>query len=131
MKNFLLILILISFSSIFADVIYLKNGTKIDGEIISIAADSVTIQTKGPESKLVKVATNEIARAEREKGEVTIAKSVKMVGFGCLGGVMGAAVGITAVALGNGFDNEGRVSITVISALVIIGILIGVNSGAK
>ena len=131
MKNFLLILLLISISSVFADVIYLKNGDKLEGDIIGIAADSVTIQTIGPDSKLVKVATNEIARSEKEKGELTIAKSVRTVGFGCLGGVMGAAVGITAVALGNGFDNDGRLSITVISALVIIGILIGTNSGGK
>jgi hypothetical protein len=130
MKNFLLILILISFSSIFADMIYLKNGTKIDGEIISIAADSITIQTKGPESKLIKVGLDEIARAEREKGEVMIAKSVRKVGYGCLGGVMGAAVGFTAVALAEGFESE-KVSISLISALVIIGILIGVNSGGK
>jgi len=131
MKNFLLTLILFSISSVFADAIYLKNGVKIEGEIIGIAADSVTIQTKGPESKLVKVATNEIARSEKEKGDVTIAKSVRTVGFGCLGGVMGAAVGLTAVALGNGFDNDGKLSITVISAFVIIGILIGTNSGGK
>ncbi len=130
MKNFLLILILISFSSIFADVIYLKNGSKIDGEIISFAADSVTIQTKGPESKLIKVATNEIARAEKEKGEVTIAKSVKAVGYGCLGAIIGGGVATTILVLAEGF-NDAKISVTFASAVVIAGVLIGVVMGGK
>jgi hypothetical protein len=130
MKKLLFILFLVFLSPLFADVIYLTNGSKIEGEIIGIAADSVNIQTKGPESKVVKIASNEIMRIEKEKGEVTIAKSVRSVGYGCLGAIIGGGIGTTIVVLGHGLDS-GELSTTLITALVITGILIGVHMGSK
>lgn len=131
MKRILIALIVAAVvAPLLADVIYLNNSTKIEGEIMGIAADSVTIQTKGPDSKIVKLVTNEIMRIEKDKGEVTIAKSVKAVGYGCLGSIIGGGVGATIVVLGNGF-NDGKLSTVLISGLVITGILIGVGIGSR
>ena len=130
MKNFLLILLLISISLVSADMIYLKNGAKLEGDIIGIAADSVTIQTKGPEAKMVKIASNEIMRIEKEKGEVTIAKSVKAVGYGCLGGVIGGGIATTILVLADGFHSA-ELSVITVTGLVITGILIGVITGGQ
>jgi len=130
MKRVLIILVLAAVAPMLADVIYLNNSTKIEGEIMGIAADSVTVQTKGPDSKIVKIATSEIMRIEKEKGEVTIAKSVRAVGYGCLGSIIGGGIGTTIVVLGNGLDS-GELSVTLITGLVIAGILIGVSMGSR
>jgi hypothetical protein len=131
MKRILITLIMVAVvAPLLADVIYLNNSTKIEGEIMGIAADSVTIQTKGPDSKIVKLANNEIMRIEKEKGEVTIAKSVKAVGYGCLGAIIGGGVGTTIVVLGHGLDS-GELSVVLITGLVITGILIGVGVGSR
>lgn len=130
MKRLLIILVLAVVTPLLADIIYLNNGPKIEGDIMGIAADSVTVQTKGPDSKTVKLANNEIMRIEKEKGEVTIAKSVKAVGYGCLGSIIGAGIGTTIVVLGHGLDS-GELSITLITGLVIAGILIGVGVGSR
>jgi hypothetical protein len=79
---------------------------------------------------VVKIASNEIMRIEKEKGEVTIAKSVRSVGYGCLGAIIGGGIGTTIVVLGHGLDS-GELSTTLITALVITGILIGVHMGSK
>jgi hypothetical protein len=129
MKRRLIMLVLATVVPLLADIIYLNNSTKIEGEIMGIAADSVTIQTKGPDSKIVKLANNEIMRIEKEKGEVTIAKSVKAVGYGCLGSIIGGGIGATIVTLGNGLDY--RLSVALITGLVITGILIGVGVGSR
>ena len=97
---------------------------------MGIAADSVTIQTKGPDSKIVKLANNEIMRIEKEKGEVTIAKSVREVGYGCLGAIIGGGIGTTIVTLGNGLG-DGQLSVALVTGLVITGILIGVGVGGR
>ena len=130
MKRILIILVLATAVPLLADIIYLNNSTKIEGEIIGIAADSVTIQTKGPDSKIVKLANNEIMRIEKEKGEVTIAKSVREVGYGCLGAIIGGGIGTTIVTLGNGLG-DGQLSVALVTGLVITGILIGVGVGGR
>jgi len=130
MKRILITLVLATVMPLLADIIYLNNSTKIEGEIMGIAADSVTIQTKGPDSKIVKLANNEIMRIEKEKGDVTIAKSVKAVGYGCLGSIIGGGIGTTIVVLGHGLDSA-ELSTVLISGLVIAGILIGVGVGSR
>jgi hypothetical protein len=130
MKRILIILVLAAAVPLLADIIYLNNSTKIEGEIMGIAADSVTIQTKGPDSKIVKLANNEIMRIEKEKGEVTIAKSVREVGYGCLGAIIGGGIGATIVTLGNGLGDD-QLSVAVVTGLVITGILIGVGVGSR
>lgn len=131
MKKLLAILFVLSITPLFADMIYLTNGFSVQGDIISVSGDTTVIKTKGPDAKEIKIATAQILRTEKEKVETNIVgTSLKNVGFGCLGGVSGALIGVTIVILANAFDST-PLSAVIISGLTIAGILIGVNLGGK
>jgi hypothetical protein len=113
----------------------MKNGLKIDGEIVAVNADSVTIKTA---SGVLTIAAADIERIEmtqtqpppREISEGAIPKSIKTVGYGCLGGAILGGAGALVTLWADGFNN-GYVAGTVIIGSAIIGILIGANMGSK
>jgi hypothetical protein len=137
MKGILCILVfsLVAMSIALADTIIMKNGVKIEGEIQDITADSVTIKTA---SRVLTIASADIASIEtvkaepppKEISEGAIPKSIKTVGYGCLGGIVLGGAGTLLTVYSNGFDN-GYVAATVIIGSVIAGVLIGAALGGK
>lgn len=124
----------IALSIALADTIHMKNGLKIEGKIITVAADSVTIRTA---SGLLTIAAIDIERIEteetspptREINESAIPKSIKTVGYGCLGGAILGGTGTLVTILADGYNN-GYVAATVIIGSTIAGILIGAAIGS-
>jgi len=120
---------LIAFS--FGDVILLKNGLKIEGEVLSIGADSVAIKTT---SGTLNIAVSDVAKIEtitperRVVSEGAIPQSIRQVGYGCLGGVVGGATAGMVAYWAEGFGDE-RTTATVILGSVVIGIIAGVAIG--
>ena len=137
MKNIICILVFsaVALSIALADTIIMKSGVRIEGEIQSITADSVTIKTS---SGVVTIAAADIASIEtakiepppKEISEGAIPKSIKTVGYGCLGGVVLGGAGTLLTVYSDGFDN-GYVAATVIIGSVIAGVLIGAVLGSK
>lgn len=120
----------------FGDIIYLKNGVKIEGEIMSITADSIAIKTSVGTLDIVAQEIDKIETSTPEKPmpkEVSIAaipKSIRQVGYGCLGAVItGTAAGMLT-ALADGFHDY-KVSVVVIGSSIIMGVIWGVNFGGK
>lgn len=131
MKQIIGICLIISTAIAYADIIHLKNGLKIEGEITSVTSDSVAIKTS---SGVINIADADIDRIETSAPETkavreeSIPKSIKQVGYGCLGGVIGAA-GATMVAVwAEGFGDE-KLTATLICGSVIIGIIAGAAVG--
>jgi hypothetical protein len=135
MKSVVCILLFscIAISIALADTIYMKNGVKIEGEVVTVGADSITIKTS---SGLLTIAAHEVERIEtietrpREINEGAIPKSIKTVGYGCLGGAILGGAGTLVTILSDGFNN-GYVASTVIIGSTIAGILIGASIGSK
>jgi hypothetical protein len=135
MKSVVCILLFscIAISIALADTIYMKNGVKIEGEVVTVGADSITIKTS---SGLLTIAAHEVERIEtietrpREINEGAIPKSIKTVGYGCLGGAILGGGGTLVTILSDGFNN-GYVASTVIIGSTIAGILIGASIGSK
>ena len=137
MKNMLCILLFscIALSIALADTIYMKNGLKLQGELVTIGADSVTIKTTSglltiPAAEIERIETGTPEPATREINEAAIPKSIKTVGYGCLGGVILGGAGTLVTILSDGFNN-GYVASTVIIGSTIVGILIGASIGSK
>ena len=130
---FMLLFSCIAISMALADTIYMKNGVKIEGEVVTVGADSITIKTS---SGLLTIAAAEIERIEtmetspREINEGAIPKSIKTVGYGCLGGAILGGAGTLVTILSDGFNN-GYLASTVIIGSAIAGILIGASIGSK
>jgi hypothetical protein len=137
MKSMLCLLLLscIAISIALADTVHMKNGLKIEGDIVTVGADSVTIRTT---SGLLTIAAAEIERIEtgetmppaHQINEGAIPKSIKTVGYGCLGGAILGGTGTLVTILADGFDN-GYLAATVIIGSSIAGILIGASIGSK
>ncbi len=134
MKYICALLIVLCFTA-FADTILLKNGLTIKGDIISVGKDSVSIMTSSGALKIAVIDIDKIETAEPTKPEAkavsegAIPKSIKAVGYGCLGGIIGGGVaGILAVWT-DGFGEEGKLTATIIVGSTIIGILAGVAIG--
>ncbi|UCC12731.1 MAG: hypothetical protein JSW02_04175 [candidate division WOR-3 bacterium] len=143
MKYVHIILALLIAAGLFADTITLKSGLTIKGEVISVESDTVTIQTKTGELKIPTADVEEIIieeegeerkevpeiKEERVLSEQAIPKSIKQVGCGCLGGIVGgSAAGILAVGT-DGFGDSENLATIVILGSVIIGVLIGFVAG--
>ncbi len=121
----------------FADTILLKNGLTIEGDIIAIGQDSVSIMTSSGALKIAVIDIDKIETVEPTKPgekvvtEGAIPQSIKAVGYGCLGGVIAlSAAGITSV-LTDGFGGSGDVAAIVIGGSIIAGVLIGVAIGSR
>jgi hypothetical protein len=145
MKDILCILLLscIALSIALADTIHMKSGFTIYGEIVAVGADSVTIKTA---SGVVTIAAVDIERIEMIQPQTqppelssteplqvnasAIPKSIKTVGYGCLGGAILGGAGLLVTILADGFGN-GYIASTVIIGSAIIGILLGANMGSK
>jgi len=131
MRHIATLMLLLFVAITFGDVIYLKNGVMIEGQITSVGKDSVTIKLA---IKEIKIAIAEIERIETvptEKPAVTeqgIPKSIRQVGYGCLGGVVGGAVGGCLTIWADGFD-DAKIATTVVLGSIIIGIIIGIAAG--
>lgn len=137
MKDILCILLfsLVAMSIALADTIIMKSGMKIEGEIQTITADSVTIKTTSGIVTIaaVDIATIETAKTEpppRDINDAAIPKSIKMVGYGCLGGVVGGSVAGLVGVWTEGYGDP-YVAGTVIFGAIIAGVLMGVAIGSK
>ncbi|UCC12730.1 MAG: hypothetical protein JSW02_04170 [candidate division WOR-3 bacterium] len=142
MKQIFAILVLFMIGLVFADTITLKTGLKIQGNVIAIESDTVTIQTKTGVLKIPAAEIKEISFEEKEKTEEVplekeerllndqaIPRSIKQVGCGCLGGLVGGSVaGILAVAT-DGFGFDPYATTTIVLGSVILGVLIGFAAG--
>ena len=119
-----------------ADTIFMKNGLEIEGEIVNVGADSVTIRTTSGLLTLAaldieRIETAETKREKREISEGGIPKSIRSVGFGCLGGaIAGGCAGIGAV-LTDGYDESGKATTVIIIGASIAGIIAGVLIGGR
>jgi len=137
MKHILAITLIFYITIVFADTIYLKNGLKVEGTIISIGADSVSVETSSgllmiEAAQIEKIETAEPMKPEeRVVHEGAIPKSIKMVGFGCLGGIVGAAGAATAAVLSDGFGGSEDITTIVFGGAIILGVLAGVAIGGK
>jgi predicted lipid-binding transport protein (Tim44 family) len=109
---------------------------KIIGQVLTIGIDSVAVKTmtgelKFPVIDIVKIETGEpiipLAPAVPEKTG-NVSTSLKQVGYGCLGGVVGGSLAGLISIWGNGFG-DGRVAGTLILGAVIAGIIIGAQLG--
>ena len=137
MKNMICILFfsLLAMTIALADTIYMKNGLEIEGNILNVGADSVTIRTA---SAVLTIATADIERIEttevepekREISEGAIPKSIKGVGFGCLGGVIGGGIAGIGAVMTDGYGGTKAGTIIFIGS-VIAGIVIGVAIGGR
>jgi hypothetical protein len=111
-----------------ADTIYLKNGLKIIGQV---PVKTMTGELKFPVIDIEKIETGEpiipLAPAVPEKTG-NVSTSLKQVGYGCLGGVVGGSLAGLISIWGNGFG-DGRVAGTLILGAVIAGIIIGAQLG--
>jgi len=137
MRNMLCILLFscIALSVALADTIFMKNGLKIEGEIVSVGADSVTIKTTSGRLTIAAIEIEKIETAEpklekQEISESAIPKSIKTVGYGCLGGVILGGAGTLVTIYADGFNN-GYLAASVIIGSAIAGILIGAAMGGK
>jgi hypothetical protein len=143
MKYMHIILALLIAAILFADTITLKSGVTIKGDIIAIESDTVTIQAKTGELKIPIVDIEDIIieeekeekkevpeiKEERVISEQAIPKSIKQVGCGCLGGIVGgSAAGILAVAT-DGFGESGEATVYIILGSVILGVIVGFVTG--
>ena len=137
MRNMLCILLFscIALSIALADTIYMKNGLKIDGEILTVAADSVTIRTASgvltiAAADIERIETAQVLPEKREINEGAIPKSIMMVGYGCLGGVIGGSVAGLGAVWTDAYGDPYLFG-TIMFGSVIAGVLIGVAVGAK
>lgn len=115
-----------------ADIINLKDGTKIEGDILKVETDSISVVTAGPNAKIVKIAATDILKIDKkEVPKDETGSAIKKVGYGCLGGVIGAATGgACCVWVAPEFiDSETgmKIAYTLYAGLIITGILIGVS----
>jgi hypothetical protein len=74
MKSIVCILLLscIVLTIALADIVYMKNGLEIEGEILSVGSDSVTIKTASgvltiAAADIERISTAEVAKAEPER----------------------------------------------------------------
>ncbi len=138
MKNMVSILLFscIALTIALADTIYMKNGLEIEGEIITVGTDSVTIKTASglltiAAADIDRIETGEIPQAEPKEyvvSEGAIPQSIKTVGYGCLGGIILGGAGTLVTIYADGYDN-GYLAATVIIGSTIVGILIGAMIG--
>jgi hypothetical protein len=119
-----------------ADTIFMKNGLKIEGEIASVGADSVTIKTTSGRLTIAVIESEKIETAEpkpekREISEGGIPQSIKSVGFGCLGGAIGGGLAGIVAVMTDGYGNSGEATAIIVIGASIAGIITGVIIGAK
>ncbi len=136
-KNILCMLMILFVVILFSDTITLKNGIKIDGALLSVTADSITIMTSGGKVSIAvieveKIETNvsqtvpEMTVNVKEEG---IPRSIRQVGYGCLGGIVGlTASSLIAVNTDNGCGG-GAGTMSLILGSIILGIVFGVTLG--
>lgn len=136
MKHMCALLVILCVS-VFADTVLLKNGLTIRGDIIAVGQDSVSIMTSSGVLKIAVIDIDKIETAEPTKPEAkvvsegAIPKSIKAVGYGCLGGIIGGGVAGILALWTDGFGEEGRLTATIIVGSTIVGILAGVAIGGK
>jgi len=134
----LLLLCVIFVSLAAADNIYLKNGLKIVGQVVSIGIDSVAVKTMSGEIKLPLIDIEKIETSALEQPLVPVAaektgnvsSSLRQVGFGCLGSTIGASLATIIVVLGGGLG-DGKIATVLYCGLIIAGILVGIKAGGN
>lgn len=138
MKNVICILLLscIALSIALADTIFMKNGLKIEGEVLSVGADSVTIKTASgvltiAAGDIERIETAEAKPEEREIKESAIPRSIYTVGFGCLGGAVAGGCASIGAVLADGYDESGKATTVIIIGASIAGIIAGVLIGGR
>ncbi len=115
----------------FGDIIKLKNGIEITGDITSVGKDSITIKTATtvltiPAADIEKVEM--VPLGKKEIGEPGVPKAIKQVGYGCLGGTVGGSCAGIIALWTEGFGDE-KLTATIILGAVIVGILAGASIG--
>ena len=138
MKRMMCILLLFctAITIAMADTILMKNGLKIEGDILKVGADSVTIRTASgvltiAAADIERIETTEARPEEHEIREGAIPRSIYTVGFGCLGGaIAGGCAGIGAV-LTDGYGTDPEATTIIIIGASIAGILAGVLIGSR
>ena len=151
MKYMHTILALLIATILFADTITLKSGVTVKGDIIAIESDTVTIQAKTGELKIPTVDIEEIVvdeeeeEKEREEEKETteesqvhnvrilnnqaVPTSIKQVGCGCLGAIIGGSAATILAVTTDGFGGSGDATTIIIFGSIIVGVIVGFATG--
>ncbi|HEX7320617.1 MAG TPA: hypothetical protein VF399_09735 [bacterium] len=139
-KNIMCLLVILFVAILYSDTITLKNGLKIEGELLSVTADSVTVKTSAGQISIAAAEVEKIETAVAAPETTSVApipemkvtvkdegtpRSIRQVGYGCLGGVVGLAAG-SLIAMQDD-DCMGGGELIMVS--IIVGIVLGAVVG--
>ncbi len=123
MKTINVAALLLAFIQLNADVIVLKDGEKIESEILT-ARDDTLIAIDIITGELHKFAFDEIVRVEKIE---YVAKKDKSVEYGFFGGIIGALVALSLHEIADLHDAE--IVAPLYTICVSSGIILGVQTG--
>ncbi|MCK4673551.1 hypothetical protein KAT67_06165 [candidate division WOR-3 bacterium] len=126
MKMLKFIMLILIFNGLWADVIILKNGEKVNCKVLTAENDSlVTINYET--EQIAKFAIDDILRVERAKEQLI--KRDNSAAFGLLGGIIG---GLAALSIKTIADLEdSKITIPLFGICISCGIVIGAKLGSK
>ena len=126
MKILKFILLILILSGLWADVIILKNGEKVNCKVLTAEKDSLITINYATE-QIEKFAIDDILRVERSKEQLI--KRDNSAAFGLLGGIIGGMAALSIKTLADLDDS--KITIPLFGICISCGIVIGAKLGSK